>query len=93
MSSLGYIISLAAIQGRPFVDFYLYFDNYDLGKLDIALSEFRLRDDFSKGIGSFYNHSIITCVDELAWLLTREITLETIVMDFTLPSKFYCFVI
>ena len=88
MSSLRYIITLAAIQGHPFVDFYLYFDNYELGKLDMALSEFRLRDDFSKVVGSFYNHNVITCVDELEWLLHREVKLETARMDFTLPSKF-----
>ena len=89
MSSLGYIISLAAILGRPFDEFYLYFDNYELGKLDMALSEFRLRDDFCKVVGSFYNHNVITCVDELEWLLYREVKLETARMDFTLPSKFY----
>ena len=29
MSSLSYIISLAASEGNSFYDFYLYFDNYD----------------------------------------------------------------
>ena len=88
MSSLRYIITLAAIQGRPFADFYLYLDNYELGKLDMALSEFRLRDDFNKGVGSYYNHNVVTCVDEFEWLLNREAMLETVRMDFTLPGKF-----
>ena len=53
----------------------------------MALSEFRLRDDFSKGIGSFYKHNMITCLDELEWLLNREADLQTVDMDFILPSE------
>ena len=87
MSSLSYIISLAASEGNSFYDFYLYFDNYDLVRLDMALSEFRLREDFSKGIGSFYKHNMITCLDELEWLLNREADLQTVDMDFILPSE------
>ena len=86
-TSLSYIISFSAIKGNPFHDFYFNFDNYELGKLDTALSDFRLRDDFYNGVASFYNHHVITCVDELEWLLNREVALETVQMDFTLPSK------
>lgn len=60
---------------------------WDLVRLDMALSEFRLRDDFSKGIGSFYKHNMITCLDELEWLLNREADLQTVDMDFILPSE------
>ena len=52
------------------------FQTRDIGKLDLAISETILRDAFHKRLGSFYNHNIITCLDEFKMIVNRNLSIE-----------------
>ena len=75
-SSLHYLALKPCHSGLSFEDFLLCFTNKDIGKLDLAISETKLRDAFLKRLGSFYIHNDITCLDEFRMIVNRNVALE-----------------
>ena len=68
-------------------DFFSYFINEDICKLDIALSELKLRKAFNKKVGIFYDNNSILCRSELARIVYRNVSLTKCNLDFTLSGK------
>ena len=75
-SSLHYLALQPGHSGISFEVFLLYFSNKDIGRLDLAISETKLRDAFYKRLGSFYNHNEITCLYEFRMIVNRNVALE-----------------
>lgn len=74
-SSLHYLALQPGHSGL-FEEFLLYFSNEDIGKRDLAISEQILRVSFHKGLSSFYNKNIISCLDEIKMIAYRKICLR-----------------
>ena len=61
--------------------------NKDICKLDIALSELKLRKTFNKKVGIFYDNNSIYHKSELARIVKRNISLTKCKLDFKLSGK------
>ena len=77
-SSLHYLVLQPAHSGLSFEEFLLYFSNKDIGKLEQAISEKSLRDEFHKRLGSFYKHKSITCLGEFRMIVKRKVSVKII---------------
>ena len=75
-SSLHYLALQPNNLEHPFDEFLLYFTNKDIGRLDLAISETILRNEFIKGLNLFYKHNEITCQDEFKMLVNHNISFE-----------------
>ena len=86
-SSLHYILLQPEDSSFKSVDFFLHFVNEDICKLDISLSELKLRTAFNKKIGIFYDNNSILHRSELQRLVKRNISLTRCKLDFKLSGK------
>ena len=86
-SSLHYILLQPEDSSFKSVDFFLHFVNEDICKLDISLSELKLRTSFNKKIGVFYDNNSIFHRSELARIVKRNISLTKCKLDFKLSGK------
>ena len=86
LSPLHYFLSQPEGVSFKYIDFFLYFTNAELGKLDIAISEVSLRKIFIKRVGLYYNHNPIISRSEFDWILSRNISLTKCKFDFIFPG-------
>lgn len=92
-ASLSYSSSLHYIMLQPedstfkCDDFFSHFVNEDICKLDISLSELKLRKAFNKKIGIFYDNSRIFHKSELERIVQRNISLTKCKLDFKLSGE------
>ena len=75
-SSLHYLALQPNNLEHPFDEFLLYFTNKDIGRLDIAISETILRNEFVKGLNLFYKNNEITCQDEFKMIVNHNVSFE-----------------
>lgn len=86
-SSLHYIFLQPDDSKFKSDDFFSYLINEDICKLDIALSELKLRRAFHKKVGIFYDTNSIFCRSELARIIHRNVSLTKCNLDFTLSGR------
>ena len=86
-SSLHYILLLPEDSTFKCNDFLSHFVNEDICKLDIALSEFKLRKSFNKKVGTFYDNNSILHRSELARIVKRNISLTKCKLGFKLTGR------
>ena len=75
-SSLHYLALQPNNLEHPFDEFLLYFSNKDIGRLNLAISETILRNEFIKGLNLFYKNNEITCQDEFKMIVNHNISFE-----------------
>ena len=93
LSSVHYLLEAPEDVSLQSATFLLYFNNIDIAKLDIAISEIKLRKAFNQKVGCFYDHYSILCLPEFDRILNRNISITKCKVDFIFPGKnnnLYC---
>ena len=67
--------------------FYPYLSNYDIGKIDSALTEKSFRELYLKQVNKFYVSNSICSVGELEWIMKRGIDLTICRLEFGYEEK------
>ena len=64
--------------------FFPYLSNQDISKLDLALTDINLRKEFFKGVSEFYLVNNIYSIEELKWIVIKNVNMIKCHLDFDL---------
>lgn len=64
--------------------FFPYLSNQDISKLDLALKNISLRKEYFNGVNDFYLFNSIYSVEELKWVLVKNVNMLKCHLEFDL---------